>query len=381
MADDIKNGQDLASKLENVAASEPVQTESLAALKLGPPVNETVGTQYLTSQSTSPTHLSAFSTRIISSPEPVPPQDVLADDSPETSVPKTGLSTRQRSDSFSQWTYDFDADDSDSDDEVYATPPEGLSEVEEEDEDEDESAPAVVTRPEPVASVVTPAPPIHKDTMTPTHVEEEEKTITEPTKQSTEQQPPAKSDEKPDMDRHQSSSQIERATVTRNPNIHTLPKIHAQDASAYLNKDQEALLQPDIKKCQDIIHLFLTSRMKEAETLCYESDPEGVHMYIGTASAVIQTIKAMMTFDKDDLKEALEIAKTTSALANTLRKPSGSVAGRLAGFVRDRSGVAHVKAMNIVQKHAELVYAETLLIKAVLGIVAGGDWVGLIKEA
>jgi hypothetical protein len=34
-----------------------------------------------------------------------------------------------------------------------------------------------------------------------------------------------------------------------------------------------------------------------------------------------------------------------------------------------------------VQKHAELIYAETLLIKAVLGIVAGGDWVGLVKEA
>lgn len=121
--------------------------------------------------------------------------------------------------------------------------------------------------------------------------------------------------------------------------------------------------------------------MKEAEAFCQESDPDGVHMYIGNASAVIQAIKAMMTFDADDLKAALEIAKTTSTLSNSLRKPAGSITGRLAGFVRDRSGVNHVRSMTLVEKHAELVFAESLLIKAVLGIVAGGDWVGLIKEA
>lgn len=146
-------------------------------------------------------------------------------------------------------------------------------------------------------------------------------------------------------------------------------------------EQQAECLDADIVKCQEIIHLFLTSRMREAEAKALAADPDGSHMYIGNASCVIQAIKSMMTFDEDDLQAALEIAKITSALAHSLRKSAGGVTSRLAGLVRSGAQTAHIKSMNKVQKHAELVYAETLLIKAVLGIVAGGDWVGLIKEA
>jgi hypothetical protein len=34
-----------------------------------------------------------------------------------------------------------------------------------------------------------------------------------------------------------------------------------------------------------------------------------------------------------------------------------------------------------LERHAELVYAETSLMKALLAIIAGGDWLGLVKEA
>jgi hypothetical protein len=274
---------------------------------------------------------------------------------------------RNRSDSvYSQWSYDFDVDESDSDGEVYGTPAEGLSEVEEEDEDEVIPRPATVARsgaqttrnpseePAPSASFM-PEPPTQS------------RTLSIPSNH--------------DLTRQPSSAVIERATVEAHPDMNIGHRVQAHNPSAYTDLDQNAVLQSDIQKCKQIIHLFLTSRMKEAEALCQESDPDGVHMYIGNASAVIQAIKAMMTFDADDLKTALEISKTTSALSNSLRKPAGSLTGRLAGFVRDRNGIAHVRSMTLVEKHAELVFAETLLIKAVLGIIAGGDWVGLIKEA
>ena len=262
---------------------------------------------------------------------------------------------------YSQWSHDFDADESDSDGEVYGTPAEGLSEVEEEDEDVDIPRPKTVTR-------ISTAPVVRagSDLKVAEAVPSEEG-LPHYTQH--------------DLARQASSAVIERATVDSKPDMSNGPKVQTHNPNAYTDLDQHAVLQPDIEMCKQIIHLFLTSRMKEAEALCRETDPDGVHMYIGNASAVIQAIKAMMTFDADDLKAALEIAKTTSALSNSLRKPAGSMAGRLAGFVRDRSGINHVKSMTIVEKHAELVYAETLLIKAVLGIVAGGDWVGLIKEA
>lgn len=87
-----------------------------------------------------------------------------------------------------------------------------------------------------------------------------------------------------------------------------------------------------------------------------------------------------MTFDPADLAAALEICKGTAVLSHSLRKPAGSLASRLSGLVKS-SHVSAIKSMTKLEKHAELVYAETSLMKAVLAIVSGGDWMGLVKEA
>jgi hypothetical protein len=88
-----------------------------------------------------------------------------------------------------------------------------------------------------------------------------------------------------------------------------------------------------------------------------------------------------MTFDSGDLLTALEICKGTSTLAHNLRKPAGSLASRLGGMVRTSQAIGNIKAMTPIERHAELVYAETSLMKALLAIVSGGDWMGLIREA
>ena len=336
--------QDIEAKLQNISIN-----EESAPVILGPTSAE-AGPSALTAE---PEALAVDTSALTNS---------VNDVSSPVQSPISSTRRRDRSSSmYSQWSHDFEADESDSDGEVYGTPAEGLSEVEEEDEDADIPRPTAVTRTS-TAPVVRAAPDLK---------------VTEATSSEQGLSPYTQHD----LARQASSAVIERATVDAKPDMSTGPKVQTHNPNAYIDLDQNAVLQPDIEMCKQIIHLFLTSRMKEAEALCRETDPDGVHMYIGNASAVIQAIKAMMTFDADDLKAALEIAKTTSALSNSLRKPAGSMAGRLAGFVRDRSGINHVKSMTIVEKHAELVYAETLLIKAVLGIVAGGDWVGLIKEA
>jgi hypothetical protein len=45
------------------------------------------------------------------------------------------------------------------------------------------------------------------------------------------------------------------------------------------------------------------------------------------------------------------------------------------------SGVGFIKGMTDVERHAELVYAESMFEKALLGIVYSGDWLAFIKEA
>ncbi|KAJ9096328.1 hypothetical protein QFC21_005148 [Naganishia friedmannii] len=271
-----------------------------------------------------------------------------------------GLPNRERSMSmYSQWSYDFNAAESDSDGEVYATPMDGLSEVEEENEDEEHGKRHSIIR-QPSARGVASPQEVSR------HVDDSHSPI------------PGR----PSPSRAESSHQVRRAPVESViTDVSKTPRARHGQVSTMTMDQQAECLDSDIVKCQEIIHLFLTSRMREAEAKAFAADPDGSHMYIGNASCVIQAIKSMMTFDEDDLQAALEIAKITSNLAHSLRKSSGGVTSRLAGLVRSGAQTAHIKSMNKVQKHAELVYAETLLIKAVLGIVAGGDWVGLIKEA
>ena len=45
------------------------------------------------------------------------------------------------------------------------------------------------------------------------------------------------------------------------------------------------------------------------------------------------------------------------------------------------SGVEFIEGMTEVERHAELLYAEGMFEKALLGIVNSGDWLAFIKEA
>ena len=88
-----------------------------------------------------------------------------------------------------------------------------------------------------------------------------------------------------------------------------------------------------------------------------------------------------MTFDSVDLANALEICKATSVTASALRKPAEGMITRLGGLVKAGAGVQRIKSMTVLERHAELVFAETSLMKAMLAIVSGGDWLGLVREA
>jgi hypothetical protein len=262
---------------------------------------------------------------------------------------------RERSASlYSEWSYDYENGESDSDGEVYATPPEGLSEVEEGDEDDAEAEARSMTAPR-----LAQSPVAVTTTTTTSKPRDETPTLVDP------------------------RDAISRARVSHTASVPSAPVVPITPEShrpALTSQEQATTLQEDVDMCRRIIHLFLTSRMKEAENVVYTQDPDGQHMYLQNAAAVIQCIKGMMTFEAADLNTALDIAKRTSALAHSLRKTHVGLFSKMAGVVRGNT-VATIAGMSLLEKHAELVFAESLLIKAVLGIVAGGDWVGLIKEA
>lgn len=139
----------------------------------------------------------------------------------------------------------------------------------------------------------------------------------------------------------------------------------------------------DIPGLHWALHEFLQSRMHESERFCEQSDPEKQRLYFATGFGLIQCVKGLMSFEDKDLLAAINHTKHGIAVASAHRKRPGSFAGRLAGYLvpsLSTSGTEWIAGMTPVERHAELVYAESLYQKSLLGIVYSGDWLAFIRE-
>jgi len=140
----------------------------------------------------------------------------------------------------------------------------------------------------------------------------------------------------------------------------------------------------DVKGIAYALHVFLASHMLESEEYCNKSDPQKERLYFATGFGLIQCVKGLMSFEDEDLLAAIGHVKHGNAIAQQHRKRAAALPTRLAGLVigsLNTSGVGFVKSMTEVERHAELVYAESLFEKALVGIAYSGDWLAFIKEA
>ncbi|KAF5391059.1 hypothetical protein D9757_004042 [Collybiopsis confluens] len=132
------------------------------------------------------------------------------------------------------------------------------------------------------------------------------------------------------------------------------------------------------------LELFLASHMVESEDYCNESDVDKERLYFATGYGLIQCIKGLMSYANEDILAGIEHTKHGNLIASQHRKKAAFFTSRLAGYVvssLNTTGVGFIKSMTDVERHAELVYAESLFEKALLGIVYSGDWLAFIKEA
>ncbi|WWC61209.1 uncharacterized protein I303_103789 [Kwoniella dejecticola CBS 10117] len=284
----------------------------------------------------------------------------------------------RRSSLYSQWDLEkvgLESDSESEDEDAFLTPSEGLSEVEEGDEEEEELKKDTAQPPpynaspstSAAAAAVATGSGIQNGSATQGQSLADAKTVEKGTVVSQEKDVAGTG-----------PSTIKRSTPTvQETKVSRKGQIHATKAGA-LAVDQEKALATDIDVTREALSLFLTSRMREAEVYLEKKEDQGQHLYIQSAQGIIEALKGMMTFDSIDLTNALEICKGTSVTASALRKPTDSLVSR---FVKAGAGVARVKSMTVLERHAELVYAETSLTKALLAIVSGGDWLGLIREA
>ncbi|KIM74729.1 hypothetical protein PILCRDRAFT_827932 [Piloderma croceum F 1598] len=139
----------------------------------------------------------------------------------------------------------------------------------------------------------------------------------------------------------------------------------------------------DISCVAYALELFLASHMLESEDYLHIGDLKKERLYFATGYGLIQCVKALMSYDDDDLLAAIDHTRHGNHIAQLHRKKTGSYVSRLAGYVigSDSSGVGFIKSMTMTERHAELTYAESLFEKALLGIVYSGDWLAFVKEA
>ncbi|KAF8057392.1 hypothetical protein FPV67DRAFT_1527200 [Lyophyllum atratum] len=130
----------------------------------------------------------------------------------------------------------------------------------------------------------------------------------------------------------------------------------------------------DLPGVRYALDLFLASKMVESEEYCHASDANQERLYFVTMDGVIRSVKALMSYANEDLLSAIEHAKHGVHLASQYRKK----AGLIGSIFTSSSGF--IKSVTVLERHAELLYAENMFEKVLLGIVYSGDWLAFIKE-
>ncbi|KAJ8326475.1 hypothetical protein QVD99_006798 [Batrachochytrium dendrobatidis] len=139
--------------------------------------------------------------------------------------------------------------------------------------------------------------------------------------------------------------------------------------------------EQDMIDTQSAVHLFLNSRVKDAETFLVEKYCKTLPHTLGYG--VILSLKCLMTLDRHDIDAAMDALHITVEVAQVLRKEQ-TIVGSLTGFVfgggRGGKDGLHFMKMTRIQRHAEVVFAEAYLLQAVLSLLTDTNMVTFVRE-
>ncbi|KAI9034462.1 hypothetical protein DFJ74DRAFT_21157 [Hyaloraphidium curvatum] len=164
----------------------------------------------------------------------------------------------------------------------------------------------------------------------------------------------------------------------------------ARDTPQWRRKS-ETDLSASIQDCYKAIAFFMQSRMAAAEGVL--TPRAGESLYHGLALAAIHTLRALITFEGDDVAVAKDSLRNALAMADALRRPpearggvlssiasvAATVASTVANAVKPGSTL-NVKQMTTLMRHAELIRAEVFLMRALLAIITDGNILSFVRE-
>lgn len=105
----------------------------------------------------------------------------------------------------------------------------------------------------------------------------------------------------------------------------------------------------------------MSSRMVEAEDICLLAADH--RLYYSVGYSLIQVVKSLATFEPEDLEAAIQCCRDSIVITSLLRKKDHGVFDMVKGLATGSTSVASIRSMSLVQRHAELIYAECTLLK------------------
>ncbi|KAF7720852.1 hypothetical protein EC973_005903 [Apophysomyces ossiformis] len=146
-----------------------------------------------------------------------------------------------------------------------------------------------------------------------------------------------------------------------------------EEKTAVNGSETDDELMVNIMEVRKAMDLFLDSRIPEAEAILQPKREKSLYHSLG--HAFILFLRSIMTFQQTDVQSALAAMKETIQLANGLRKSNNGWLAWMKGMT-----VNDIKAMSRLHRHAELVYAEAYLLKALLSILHDESVVSFLRE-
>ncbi|KAI7850612.1 hypothetical protein BDC45DRAFT_446916 [Circinella umbellata] len=136
-------------------------------------------------------------------------------------------------------------------------------------------------------------------------------------------------------------------------------------------------MMEDILQVRRALDYFLDSHIKEAEEILVPKHKTS--MYYSLGYGFILFLKSAMTFEQTDVEKTMHALKHTIHLASAQQKKGVGFLDNITTWVKGNQ-IQQLKAMSRVQRHAELVYAEAYLLKALLSIVYDESIVAFLRE-
>ncbi|XP_069881510.1 tetratricopeptide repeat protein 39B-like [Dipodomys merriami] len=132
-------------------------------------------------------------------------------------------------------------------------------------------------------------------------------------------------------------------------------------------------LLSSLEECTTGLYLFLNNRFSEAISLIHPWSKNSI--YHALMYSMLMIVRAILTFDPQDIETGISVSKEALKTCNNFRKRPRIMT---LSYLVNRHGI---KAVNEEELHAEVCYAECLILKSSISFIQDDSLLGFFKSS